>query len=232
MSRDIGNLPCKELDWFHIQYMTLLMKKGLATTYDWVHQEDLRRQFFSYYGREFLEVLGIDVREDNPLLFEVLQLFPRVFDPVMHLLMIRFLNHSLKKFWKNNFSYQPFGKGPWLCLNPACKNYLQPVVTKLVIPEKGHREEPYAYLEHPQGIFECNCGFKYSRSGTYLTELDMYQFDRIESYGHLWEEKYFTCGETQRQKFQDTAFKLSYSYSWLNPLQRLRKLEAFWQSLE
>lgn len=212
--------------------LTLLAKKGLATAYRWVHEKDLRQRFFSYYTREFLEVLGIDVSEDNPLLFEVLQLFPRGFDPVMHLLMIRFLTDSLEKFWKNNFKYQPFGKGPWPCLNPACEHYLEPVVTQLVMPDKSEWEEPYSYIEHPRGFFECDCGFKYSRRGADRTELDKYRFDRIESYGQLWEQKYLKCGEAQRQKFQDTAFKLSYSYDSLNPRNRLRKLEAFWQSLE
>lgn len=232
MSCDLESLPCKELDWFHIQYMTLLAKKGLATVDRWVYKQDLRRRFFSYYTREFLEVLGIDVSEDNLLLFEVLQLFPRVFDPVMHLLMIRFLSHSLLKFWQNDFKYQPFGQGPWLCLNPACEHYLQPVVTKLVMLDQSEGEELYSYIEHPRGIFECDWGFKYSRRGADRTELDKYRFDRIESYGQLWEQQYLKYGEAQRQQFQDTAFKLSYSYDSLTPRNRLRKLEAFWQSLE
>lgn len=55
MSCDLESLPCKELDWFHIQYMTLLAKKGLATVDRWVYKQDLRRRFFSCYTKEFLE---------------------------------------------------------------------------------------------------------------------------------------------------------------------------------
>lgn len=230
MSHDRGNLPCQELDWFHIQYMNLLTKKGLAISSLWVEKTDLRRRFLSYYGRDFLEVLGINVSADNLLLFEILQLFPRVFDPVMHLLMIRFLTNSFEKFWRKTSKYQPFGKGPWLCFNPACEHYLQPVVTKVVMLDKSERDDTYSYIEQPRGFFECICGFKYSRSRVCEAELDMYRFDRIESYGQLWEQKYLKYDSAERQKFQKTAFRLS-DYDG-SPRNRLRKLEAFWQSLE
>ncbi|MBV8883986.1 MAG: hypothetical protein JO235_08285 [Chroococcidiopsidaceae cyanobacterium CP_BM_RX_35] len=229
MTRELSDLPCKKLDWFHIQYIVRLIQKGLATIDRWVYEQDLLESFLDFYGREFLEVLGIQL--DNRFLFQILQLSPSVFDPVMHLLMIRFLTNSVDKFFASRLKYKPFGKAPWPCLNPACEHYLKFVVTHLTMPSSREPDSPYSYLENPLGIFSCNCGFIYTRRGVDTTELDKFRFETIEAYGQLWSQKYLEFAETDRLRFEETALKLSCNYGGKSPNKMLRRLEAFWKSL-
>ncbi|KYC34801.1 hypothetical protein WA1_49645 [Scytonema hofmannii PCC 7110] len=104
-------LPIKELDWFHIQYIVNLIKKGLATSSRLVDEKGLRQKLLSFYGSEFLEVLGIDISYDNRFLFDILQLQIQVFDLVMHLLMIRFLTNSLRDFQIKKYTTFSCGTG-------------------------------------------------------------------------------------------------------------------------
>ncbi len=230
MTRDLKSLPCKELDWFHIQYIANLTRRGLATTDRRVDEQGLRQKLLSFYGSEFLEVQGIDVSYDNRFLFDILHLHMEVFDPVMHLLMIRFLTNSLAKFFAGKSKYKPFGNGPWLCLNPACEHYLKSVITKVVMHSKSYAGQLYSYIENPRGTFECNCGFKYSRSGADTTEVDKFRFEIILAFGQLWEQKYLECSDADRRNFQSTAYSLSVNYG-KSPINMLRKLEALWKSL-
>jgi Tn7-like transposition protein D/TniQ len=230
MTCDFKSLPSKELDWFHIQYIVLLMKRNLATLDRQVYEPGLRQKFLSFYGSEFLEALGINFSYNNINLFNILRLNREVFDPVMHLLMIRFLRNSPSTFFARKSKYKPFGKGPWLCLNPACEHYLHFVVTKLVMLFNRDVYSTYSYIKNPQGTFECDCGFKYSKSGVNLNKLDKFRFERIVTFGHLWEQKYLELNVVDRQNFQQTAQSLSFNYG-NNPLNMLRKLEALWKSL-
>jgi hypothetical protein len=153
-----------------------------------------------------------------------------VFDPVMHLLMIRFLRNSPPKFFARKSKYKPFGKGPWLCLNPACEHYLHSVVTKLVMFLNDDVDSTYSYIRNPRGTFECDCGFKYTKSGVDLAEVDKFRFERIVTFGQLWEQKYLELNVVDRRKFQYTAQSLSFNYG-KNPMNMLRKLEALWKVL-
>lgn len=230
MTCKLNLLPCKKLDWFHIQYIALLIKQGLATLDRQIDENNLRQKFMSFYGSEFLEALGIDVSYDNRNLFNIFQLNVRIFNPVMHLLMIRFLTNSITKFFAGKLKYKPFGDGPWLCLNPACENYLQPVVTRLVMSSNNNLDSDYSYIEYPRGTFECNCGFKYTKAGADTTEVDKFRFEKIVAFGRLWEEKYLLLCATDKQNFQSTAYNLSFNYG-KSPINMLRKLEALWKSL-
>lgn len=230
MTCDFKSLPCKELDWFHIQYMALLSRRNLATLDLQIYERRLRQEFLSFYGNEFLEALGRDVSYKNKNLFNILRLDLEVFDPVMHLLMIRFLSDSPSTFFARKSKYKPFGKGPWLCLNPACEHYLHFVVTKLEMLLNSEIDSTYSYITNPRGTFECDCGFKYSKSGVNLTEDDKFRFERIVTFGQLWEQKYWELNVEERRHFQHTAYTLSFN-DGRSPMNMLRQLEALWKSV-
>ncbi|MEH2031197.1 MAG: TnsD family Tn7-like transposition protein [Nostoc sp.] len=230
MTCNFKSLPSKELDWFHIQYIVLLIKRNLATLDRQVYEQGLRQKFLSFYGSEFLEALGINVSNNNINLFKIFRLHLEVFDPVMHLLMIRFLRNSPSTFFARKSKYKPFGKGPWLCLNPACEYYLHSVVTKLVMLLSNDLNSTYSYIKNPIGTFECDCGFQYSKIGVNLTKVDKFRFERIVTFGQLWEQKYLELNVVDRRNFQQAAYNLSSNYS-KSPMTMLRKLEALWKSL-
>jgi hypothetical protein len=203
---------------------------NLATLDLQIYERRLRQEFLSFYGNEFLEALGRDVSYKNKNLFNILRLDLEVFDPVMHLLMIRFLSDSPSTFFARKSKYKPFGKGPWLCLNPACEHYLHFVVTKLEMLLNSDIDSTYSYITDPRGTFECDCGFKYSKSGVNLTEDDKFRFERIVTFGQLWEQKYWELNVEERRNFQHTAYTLSFN-DGRSPMNMLRQLEALWKSV-
>lgn len=73
---------------------------------------------------------------------------------------MRCLCGSVKNFFEDEYMYEPFGKGPWVCMNPLANHYLKKCVEKVEIGIFGM---------HPkiQGGFECTCGYIYidSRNG-------------------------------------------------------------------
>ncbi|KAF0813931.1 hypothetical protein IGB42_01610 [Andreprevotia sp. IGB-42] len=52
-------------------------------------------------------------------------------------------------------SRQPFGQGPWCCLNPLAKHVNSQSITKVQM----HRNQ-----RHHVGVFECECGYAYTRN--------------------------------------------------------------------
>lgn len=49
----------KSGDWFRKRYQLLLIDKGLATASGRIHQKDLIREFISFYGKEFLQLVHL-----------------------------------------------------------------------------------------------------------------------------------------------------------------------------
>ncbi|KYC34802.1 hypothetical protein WA1_49650 [Scytonema hofmannii PCC 7110] len=95
---------------------------------------------------------------------------------------------------------------------------------------QSDRDPPYSYIENPRGTFECNCGFKYTKSGAGTTEVDEFRFETIVAFGQLWEQKYLECSDADRQNFQSIAYNLSINYGNISR-NMLRKLEALWKAL-
>ena len=54
--------------------------------------------------------------------------------------------------------YEPFGQGPWLCLNPIAEHYQQAVIYEMDV-----HIQPRTKL--PVGTFRCSCGYIYTRKG-------------------------------------------------------------------
>jgi hypothetical protein len=75
---------------------------------------------------------------------------------------------------KADSEYAPFGKGPWLCLNPVADHYLQKIITNYDI----RRLKKKIY-----GKFSCVCGFEYSR---WIGD-DEYQYRKVIKHGSVWE---------------------------------------------
>lgn len=105
------------------------------------------------------------------------------FHPVSHLLIIHFLGESVDTIYvHHNTAYNPFGIGPFLCLNAAAEHYLKPVITDLKVTTCSDTKKPV-------GTFHCLCGFVYSRRGPDVTTEDKLKIGRIKEFGDTWFEK-------------------------------------------
>jgi hypothetical protein len=145
---------------------------------------ELANRMEEYFGKQFLEL--VNPNENSPAknywLKVVLQKWGRYNHPIPKLLMMLFLGKSMKDFEEmivpEGFA-QPFGKCPWLCLNPVADHYNQPVITDIKITTNRR---------NIRGEFSCSCGFVYSKMA-YEERLDKKEKITIIQRGPVWENK-------------------------------------------
>lgn len=171
-----------DLNSLHQRYLNLLAGQGWATYTGSVRVKDFLNAFLDYYSPELLDLLHCHLAEDAPdnwLLRLVRK--PRVTkDPLYHLLLIRFLGHTPESFFRSSPEPAHFGQEKWPCLNSTCQHYRQEVIP--------HCEVHYSQdSRRPVGTFRCECGFVYSRLGPDKSEQDRFRYNRVETFGEVWE---------------------------------------------
>lgn len=86
---------------------------------------------------------------------------------------------------KQSFALQqPFGAGPWPCLNSASEHLGQRLITTVEISMTKRRRRRV-----PKGTFRCSCGFAYARVGPDRSDLDQYHIDDYLSFGEQWDRR-------------------------------------------
>ncbi|EJP6472072.1 TnsD family transposase [Clostridium botulinum] len=183
------------------KYKSLLYEKGLTTSSKRVKQRELYEKFISFYSKNFLEEIESRINNDDEYnwLRVITRNLKRTVHPIRHLLLINFLEDDIEKFFKDiNKQFNPFGKGPWPCLNSAADHYKQNVVTDLKITEDYK-------IKVPVGTFTCKCGFVYSRKGPDKTEQDKCKIGRIKNFGVVWENKLKVCLKKEKYGLRELA---------------------------
>lgn len=172
------------------KYMEELKKVGLVTYSGSIRFSQLTKLFQEYYGYEYLKTINchINLEKKRNWISSMLKSRHLPAHPILHILMMKFLDVDIKKFLlhehniNNNNKFQPFGSSPWPCQNLAANHYRKDVVDKCVINSK-----PDGKLV--RGTFYCECGFIYSRIGPDNDEYDRYKRSRIIKTGLLLDEK-------------------------------------------
>ncbi len=166
------------------RYLNLLQKQGLASPTGRVFQKELVKAFISYYGHCYLqqEQSDIDVYQDNTWLSGIVRKYRKSFHPINHILMIRFLSSSLDDFFAMEEPKQPFGEGPWPCLNIASGHYMENTIKDIAIVYSTD-------AKRRKGIFRCSCGFSYIRWESDVLTDDRFSFDKVLEYGLVWEAR-------------------------------------------
>ncbi|MEM7757370.1 MAG: TnsD family transposase [Cyanobacteria bacterium P01_A01_bin.40] len=215
--------PSRTLEWFTKRYQTLLIERGYANVSGRVKHEKLIDDFLYSYDMELLEILDsfVAYEDRSNWLSQIVRKHRKVFHPIRHLLMIRFLGESVDTFFQNNKQYRPFGKSPWLCLNAAANHYLQPVITDLEISHCLENKKPL-------GTFSCNCGMVYSRTGEDKTQEDKLRIGRVITYGRIWEDKLRELVEVKKLGLRATARELRVDPNTVNRYVALLDLTPSW----
>ncbi|MEK8127859.1 TnsD family Tn7-like transposition protein [Paenibacillus filicis] len=160
-----------------------LAEKGYVTSANRIRQAQLQEQFNTFYGEDFLELLGSGISQDSSWLNFATRKERRVISPVRYLLLIRFLYGSWNEFIQaDGANYRPFGDSPWPCLNRAADHFGENVVQTLQISRCSDTGKPI-------GIFSCECGHIYSRRGPDQSIKDRIHIGRIREYGLIWINK-------------------------------------------
>ncbi|WP_084380379.1 TnsD family Tn7-like transposition protein [Sutcliffiella cohnii] len=178
----IKPLGLEELQKF---YITKLKQKGLATVSGRVKWIELIPLFNHYYSAGFLKELNCCVTEEDKdtWLHKVLRKPKISCHPLRHILLLGFLGETILSLeQKINTNFEPFGNGPWPCLNKASNHYKKHVIKSCVITSDSK-------LKVPVGTFSCDCGFIYSRRGPDQKEDDIYKIGRIKEFGPVWNRR-------------------------------------------
>ena len=120
-----------------------------------INQSKASEDFLNYYGKEFLDLLDLNVGTNKKnWLKKLLSYTEHNNSTVKHLLVIDFLGIDLNELFNQIYLYEPFGEGPWPCLNKNEKHYEQNIVNDLKL-EYDYKTKCIV------GIFTCSCGYKY-----------------------------------------------------------------------
>ncbi|GAE37583.1 TnsD family Tn7-like transposition protein [Halalkalibacter akibai] len=174
-----NSYPDKSLGWFHEIYSSRLMEKGFRNINGNIQQSHLKEAFVNYHGESFLRHLQSSVNGDKSWLSYIVRKPRKSNHPIRHLLLMDFLGLSLEDVFTPNSIFHPFGNAPWPCLNPACIHYLKDVIQTMI-------KDICKKTSDPLGLFECECGFKYSRRGFEKSKEDRYKISRVKEFGHVW----------------------------------------------
>ena len=215
--------PSRTREWFTKRYQTLLIEKGYANITGRVKQKRLIDDFVCLYGKDFLQIINsmVSYEDESNWLSQIVRKHRKVFHPIRHLLMIRFLTESIDTFFQKNKQYRPFGRSPWLCLNAAADHYLQPVITDLKVTHCLENKKPL-------GTFTCSCGMIYSRSGEDQTEEDKLRIGRVITYGQVWEDKLRELLEVKKLGLRATARELRVDTNTVKRYVALLNLTPTW----
>ncbi|WP_281884160.1 TnsD family Tn7-like transposition protein [Paenibacillus sp. YYML68] len=169
-------------------YVSKLQLKGLANYSGRINWTELIPAFNRFFGKEMLEELQsyIEPSTESTWLHKLLRK-PRVTcHPLRHLLVLCFLGETVEsmvnQLTHDKIIYEPFGVGPWPCLNKAASHFRSLEITSCKITRDSKTGLPV-------GTFSCSCGFVYSRKGPDQSNADQYKIGRIKEFGEVWSAK-------------------------------------------
>jgi hypothetical protein len=189
------------LDNIQQAYKYLLQNSRFANINGKIDQQALAQQFQLFYGNEFLSIMQSKLYPESQScwLKSITRKHRKIFHPTRHLLLIHFLGESIDTFYQySKKEYQPFGEGPYLCLNAAAVHYLKPVIPDVTVTICSDTRRPV-------GTFSCSCGFCYSRRGPDVNGESRYRIGRIKQYGQIWQDKLHHLLQIEKIGLYETA---------------------------
>jgi Tn7-like transposition protein D/TniQ len=185
IARDVDRLlnhhsGANRLDELHGRYLELLIDRCLATYAGVIWMGCLQTEFLDFYSTQFLDELRCGLDRRSNWLVRIVRTSRAAQHPIQHLLLMRFLGYSAEEFFHLLETPQPFGAGPWPCLNPVCDYYRKQVITTCQVRT----------IEDGQliGTFRCECGFSYLRRMPPERKREE-GTNWIDSFGPVWEER-------------------------------------------
>jgi hypothetical protein len=168
------------------RYCNQLLRLGFAYYNGRIRHTELLQQFVKFYSVSLLQRLQCDIGNRNePWLLKLVR-HNRKLDiqpPFRHLLLMKFLGPSAKQVFCGFEEYKPFGDGPWPCLNRSTSHFQKRIIKSCRITSGQKHNKGL-----PIGSFACDCGFRYLRVGPDNCYGERMRFDRVTSYGSVWEQ--------------------------------------------
>ncbi|KAB7668950.1 TnsD family Tn7-like transposition protein [Bacillus sp. B1-b2] len=210
----------KSSEWYKEQYLSRLKELGFANVNGRVRTKELLGSLLDFYGPELLEKMQSEINNNNNWLNDILRRSNRTTHPIRHLLFTRFLGITISDLFNKKIEYKPFGEKPWPCLNPVASHYLNPVINDIELKYGADSKGPI-------GIFRCDCGFIYLRTGPDQDEKDRYNITKIKQFGPVWEAKLKQLTE-QRLSLRETARQLEVDPATVKKYAKKLSLKTYW----
>ncbi|MGI8386586.1 TnsD family transposase [Robertmurraya sp. P23] len=167
-------------------YITKLQVMGLATISGRIKWRNLIPSFNNYYGEEILSKFNCSIKldQEDTWIHKMLRNNQTACHPLRHILLLGFIGETVSSMVEqiNSVNYDPFGTGPWPCLNKAANHFRESIVNSCIVTRDYKTGKPI-------GTFSCLCGFVYSRKGPDITLNDRCRIGRIKEFGHIWKAK-------------------------------------------
>lgn len=162
-----------------------LVARGWATYSGRLKQREITAAVETVWSVELLTRLGCHwtaQEETHCWVRRLLQTHDRASFVLHVLLLVLFYAEDIPAFLALPSSVDPFGAGPWPCLNPVCAYEGQAVIHTCALD--------YNAKGFPRGTFACDtCGFVYTRVGPDTQPDAVYRIGEVKTRGPLWETK-------------------------------------------
>jgi hypothetical protein len=179
-------------DLLNTHYLEMLSGKSLANR-GHVHVRKLLNEMTMSLPRSLLALLQCEFDAAKahswPALLVKNLRQGKTHHPLRHLLLMRLVGHTAESFFismrdrprAGASKPEPFGQGPWPCLNPVCADYRRPKIREAKVRESWKLDGV------PVVTVSCECGFTYARKGPDSSPKARFRFDWIDAYGAAWE---------------------------------------------
>ena len=215
----------KSLEWFKGQYINRLKELGFVNINGRIKHKELLKSFINFYGHRFLRMVQSDINFDSNgnWLYDLIRRNNRTSHPIRHLLFTHFLGISLPHIFNEKIEYKPFGEKSWPCLNPAASHYLKPVINDMELKYGADSKNPI-------GVFICDCGFVYLRTGPDHGDRDRYKITKIKQFGSVWEAKLKQL-VNQKLSLRETARQMGVDPAIVKKYAKKLGLETYWKTI-
>lgn len=179
------------------KYKELFMEKGLTTAQGVRYPDRIKTAFIEYHGEVFLKQMFQDKENYLYWLDFAFESVSEHLRPLHHILLMEFLKGSAEKFYEAIPEIEPYGNGPWPCINKICNHY----------GKDGGEKISVTYMNGQTiGHFRCaGCGMKYQRSRPWQKFEEYADHAIILDYGDYWYRKLRECVEAKGLNQAETA---------------------------
>lgn len=179
------------------KYKELFMEKGLTTAQGVRYPDRIKTAFTEYHGEGFLKQLFQDKENYLYWLDFVFESVSEHLRPLHHILLMEFLKETAQGFFYSVPDNEPYGNGPWPCINKICSHYGRDGAEKIFV----------TYMNGQTiGQFRCTgCGMRYQRSRPWQEFKEYADHAVILDYGDYWYRKLRECVETKGLNQAETA---------------------------
>jgi hypothetical protein len=166
----------------YAKYLEFIKIAGLSIPMSKV-KEKIRVQINRKFKEQTLMLLNSHPNKHNWLI-DFSEKGIKKIHPIRQVLLMITLAGSVQEFMESCPEFNPFGKGPWVCMNPLSDHYLQKVVKNIEITVHSANRDF-------QGDFICECGYSYRlRIGEKNPMEVKYFSNRVMKKGIVWEKEF------------------------------------------